>query len=72
MAIFYGSIVTLCIILVMGGAISLFGPGTLARVTTLTGIYVVCKPDGYPVLCMGDKTGKDGGVSCVRYDEACK
>lgn len=41
------------------------GDGSLTRMTTLGGVYAVCKPGGYDVVCFGDKSGSDGGVSCV-------
>ena len=37
------------------------GDGALKRQFTMKGIYSVCKPDGYPVVCFADADGKDGG-----------
>lgn len=44
---------------------TLLGPGAISRNITIGGLYAVCRPDGYDVVCFGDKAGKDGGVSCV-------
>ena len=32
---------------------------------TLTGVYSVCRPDGYDVVCFLDADGKDGGMFCM-------
>jgi hypothetical protein len=54
------------IVLVLGlGFLAAMGPGAISRNITLGGLYSVCKPGGYDVVCFGDKAGKDGGVSCV-------
>jgi len=58
-------IVVFLIFLFMLGLITIIGPGAFERNTTLGGIYAVCKPRGYDVVCFGDKSGSDGGVSCV-------
>jgi len=39
------------------------GEGGLARMTTISGIYAVDKPEGYPVVCFVDKSA--GAMSCV-------
>jgi len=41
------------------------GDGALKRQFTVAGIYSVCKPDGYPVVCFADSDGKDGGLFCM-------
>lgn len=46
------------------------GSGNVERMTTLTGVYAVCKPDGYPAVCFANKSG--GGFSCVQYAGECK
>lgn len=46
------------------------GAGGIERITTLSGVYSVCKPDGYPAVCFADKSG--GGFSCVPYSGECK
>lgn len=48
------------------------GDGGFTRMTSLTGIYAVCKPKGYPAVCFGDTAGTNGGVSCIPYDGECK
>ena len=44
------------------------GSGGFKRITTLTGIYAVCKPHGYDVVCFGDTAGP--GLSCVPLEQA--
>lgn len=46
------------------------GDGALKRHVTMSGIYSVCKPDGYPVVCFADADGKDGGLFCMPLSEA--
>ncbi len=41
------------------------GDGALKRHMTMSGIYSICKPDGYPVVCFADADGKDGGLFCM-------
>ncbi len=45
------------------------GDGALKRQFTVAGIYSVCKPDGYPVVCFADSDGKDGGLFCMPLSE---
>ena len=45
------------------------GDGALKRQFTYKGIYSVCKPDGYPVVCFADADGKDGGLFCMPLSE---
>lgn len=55
--------------------IFLRGNGGLTRMMSITGIYAVCKPHGYDVVCFGDTAGNDGGVSCLPLSAlggACK
>lgn len=51
------------------GALSACGDGALKRQFTMKGIYSVCKPDGYPVVCFADADGKDGGLYCMPLSE---
>jgi len=46
------------------------GDGALKRHFTLSGIYSICKPDGYPVVCFADADGKDGGIFCMPLADA--
>lgn len=46
-------------------ALSLMGDGALKRMTTIGGVYSVCKPDGYDVVCFLDADSDQGGLSCV-------
>ena len=41
------------------------GDGALKRHVTMSGLYTVCKPDGYPVVCFLDADGKQGGLFCM-------
>ena len=41
------------------------GDGALKRQFTVAGIYSICKPDGYPVVCFADADGKEGGLFCM-------
>lgn len=45
------------------------GDGALKRKLTVSGVYSVCKPDGYPVVCFLDADGKDGGMFCMPLSE---
>lgn len=42
------------------------GDSAIKRHMTVSGIYSVCKPDGYPVVCFLDADGKDGGMFCMK------
>lgn len=44
---------------------SIMGEGALKRHMTLSGVYSICKPDGYEVVCFLDADGKDGGMFCL-------
>lgn len=41
------------------------GDGALKRQFTVAGIYSICKPDGYPVVCFADADSKEGGLFCM-------
>lgn len=59
---------TLAIITLCCGVIALLaacGDGALKRQFTVAGIYSICKPDGYPVVCFADADGKEGGLFCM-------
>lgn len=43
----------------------IMGAGALKRHITLSGVYSVCKPDGYDVVCFLDADGKEGGMFCL-------
>lgn len=70
--------VTACIAIVVvfclwiGRIIIGIGPGAFRRHITMSGIYSVCKPDGYPTVCFLDADSKDGGLSCMPYNGECK
>lgn len=46
-------------------ALTSCGDGALKRQFTMAGVYSICKPDGYPVVCFADADGKDGGLFCM-------
>lgn len=46
------------------------GDGAFKRQFTVAGIYTVCKPHGYPVVCFADADSKDGGLFCMPLAEA--
>lgn len=46
------------------------GEGALKRMVTVSGVYSICKPDGYPVVCFLDADGKDGGLFCMPLEQA--
>lgn len=64
-----GIALTVIIILSMIAYVSM-GSGGFKRMVTLTGVYAVCKPNGYDVVCFLDSSSKDGGLSCVPLSEA--
>lgn len=41
------------------------GDGAIKRHLTMSGVYSVCKPDGYDVVCFLDADGQDGGLFCM-------
>jgi hypothetical protein len=45
--------------------IYMMGDGGFKRMVTITGIYSICKPDGYEVVCFLDADGNEGGMFCV-------
>lgn len=56
------------------GLVALFllagcGDGAFKRQFTMKGLYSICKPDGYPVVCFADADGKDGGLFCMPLSE---
>lgn len=50
-------------------ALASCGDGALKRQFTVGGVYSICKPDGYPVVCFADADGKDGGLFCMPLSE---
>ena len=46
------------------------GSGGFKRMVTLSGIYAVCKPEKYPVVCFMDADGKEGGLFCMKLEDA--
>lgn len=47
------------------GLLTACGDGALKRQFTYKGIYSICKPDNYPVVCFADADSKDGGLFCM-------
>lgn len=56
----------LVVVLLVSGC----GDGAFKRQFTMKGLYSVCKPDGYPVVCFADADGKEGGLFCLPLSEA--
>ena len=59
------------IVMIAGAMFFMSGAGSLQRSLTIGGLYTVCKPKGYDIVCIGDKSGglfclplKDAGGSC--------
>ena len=44
---------------------TVLGAGGLKRMVTLSGVYSVCRPDNYDVVCFLDADSKSGGLACV-------
>lgn len=44
---------------------TMMGKGGFKRMVTLTGVYSVCRPDNYDVVCFLDADSKNGGLNCV-------
>lgn len=65
-----------CVVgLIIAGVLSLTGAGSFKRMVTLTGVYSICRPDGYDVVCFLDADGKDGGMFCMPLSQvggSCK
>lgn len=49
------------------GLVLMSGDGGFKRMTTLSGVYTVKEPDGYPVVCFIEKSS--GSMECLRLDE---
>ena len=50
--------------------VAVTGDGSFKRMVTLSGVYSVCRPDGYDVVCFLDADGKEGGLFCMALSEA--
>lgn len=51
------------------------GDGAFKRAVTISGIYSICRPDGYDAVCFLDSDGKDGGMFCLPLSQvggSCK
>lgn len=69
---------------ISGGIILLFslavlffsGDGSFKRMVTISGVYSICRPDNYDVVCFGDADSKHGGLFCMPLSQvsggACK
>ncbi len=58
-------IAVLFFILLGVGFYSTMGAGGFKRMVTITGVYSICRPDGYEVVCFLDADGKEGGMFCL-------
>lgn len=61
--IMVGIIVVIMVVLIV--IFSITGEGSFKRLVTISGVYSICKPDGYEVVCFLDADGKEGGMFCV-------
>lgn len=61
----YAFIIIALVTLVAISVFSMLGEGGLKRMVTISGIYSICKPDNYPVVCFLDSDGKEGGMFCL-------
>lgn len=71
--IFKGSVIVIGVIIALVAGFIYFavmGEGALKRHITFSGIYSICKPDGYEVVCFLDADGKEGGMSCLPLSQA--
>lgn len=50
-------------------AFIVMGEGALKRHITFSGIYSICRPDGYDVVCFLDADGKEGGMFCLPLNQ---
>jgi hypothetical protein len=47
----------------------LTGAGSFKRLVTISGIYPVCKPGGYNVVCFLDADSRQDGPSCLPLED---
>jgi len=47
------------------------GSGTITKLTTISGVYAVCKPEGYNVVCFGIARNSET-LSCIPLSQATK
>lgn len=61
------AMILLAVVLVVGTVLffTVMGEGALKRHVTISGVYSVCRPDGYDVVCFLDADGRDGGMFCL-------
>lgn len=59
-------VIVLAILALTGIALSqMLGAGGFERMVKITGIYSVCRPDKYDVVCFLDADSKQGGLFCM-------
>lgn len=71
----YAAIAIAVVGIIVWAVISVSGDGSFKRMVTLSGVYSICKPDGYEVVCFLDADGKEGGLACLPLSQvggACK
>lgn len=64
------SVAALASVLVAWAVLSFMGDGGFKRMVTFSGVYAVCKPGGYEVVCFLDADGREGGLSCLPLSQA--
>lgn len=60
-----GIIITTVSVIIIAALFFITGDGGFKRMVTISGIYSICKPDGYEVVCFLDADGNDGGMFCL-------
>jgi hypothetical protein len=72
----YAAIAIAVAVALAWAVVSVSGDGSFKRMVTISGVYSVCKPDGFEVVCFLDADGKEGGMSCLPLSQvgggACK
>jgi hypothetical protein len=71
----YAAIALAAVAIIVWAAISFSGDGSFKRMVTISGVYSICKPDGYEVVCFLDADGREGGMFCLPLSQvggACK
>ena len=57
---------------IVWAVVSITGDGSFKRMVTISGVYSICRPDGYDVVCFLDADGKEGGMFCLPLSQVGK
>jgi hypothetical protein len=55
----------LIFVLSIAALFATLGAGSFKRMVTVSGVYSICKPDDYEVVCFLDADASEGGVFCL-------